>query len=81
MRPTPLMLIIFIIATSFTLLVDEEGWTLGQSSEIIRCKVDQPNCSLTGTTNCTCTYNGIVYSPVYDTEAGVGNPAHILKYN
>lgn len=42
---------------------------------------DQASCSVTLTVNCTITDDlGVVHSPVYASQASVGDPAHICKY-
>jgi hypothetical protein len=42
---------------------------------------DQNPCTTLLTQNCTVTdENGIAHSPVYDTQAHIGNPSFILKF-
>ena len=84
MKKTILIATIFVfaIASAFTTKAfNVTGWANNSSGNPVSGTVDQANCAINLTTNCTMTVNDVFYSTVYDSKTNIGQNGKILKHN
>jgi hypothetical protein len=84
MKKTMLFMAVALIvgaASAFSPTFNPTGW-YNDNGGAHSGPTDQGVCSIFGQVNCSVTdANGIVHTPIYDSQTHIGNAAFILKYN